>query len=84
MDLPQSSPSLDWRVRERAGLEQRPKPDLALALALAHNLALSNNLPLTEFVAFAASLGDELVVEFPTREDVMMKRLLARSGTVVQ
>ena len=78
MNLAQPSPPLGWRHQERAGLEQRPKPDMTLALALVHHLALSANVPLGEFVSFAAALGGELLVEFPTREDAMVKRLLGR------
>lgn len=80
MNLAQPSPALGWRSRERASLEQRPKPDLALVLALVHHLALSANVPLSEFMAFAASLTGELIIEFPTREDAMVQRLLARKS----
>jgi hypothetical protein len=77
------SPGLGWRGRERRRLEERGDPELVLALALVHHLAISANVPLAEVVDWLASLGASLVVEFPTREDPMVQRLLAgkREGT---
>ena len=34
-------------------------------------------MPVKEFVDWLASLGSALVIEFPTREDPMVKKLLA-------
>ena len=67
-----------WRGRERLPLEQRGTPDLVLALALVHHLMISRTIPQRELVDWFAALGSELVVEFPDRDDVMVKRLLAR------
>jgi hypothetical protein len=49
-----------------------------LALALVHHLAISANVPIREVVSWLAELGGALVVEFPTREDPMVRKLLAR------
>ena len=38
-------------------------------------------MPVKEFVAWLAGLGCSLVIEFPTREDPMVKKLLAPSAT---
>ena len=54
------------------------RPDLVLCLAVVHHLALTNNVPLDEIVAFLADFGAPVVVEFPHRDDVMATRLLAR------
>ena len=48
-----------------------------LALALVHHVAISANVPVKEFVDWLASLGAALVIEFPTREDPMVQKLLA-------
>ena len=40
-------------------------------------MAISANVPVKEFVDWLASLGSALVIEFPTREDPMVKKLLA-------
>jgi hypothetical protein len=78
MDLADPSPSLGWRGRERRSLPERGRPDLVLALALVHHLAIAANVPLREIVDWFGELGGTLVVEFPTREDAMVRKLLAR------
>jgi hypothetical protein len=77
-DVADPSPGLGWRGRERLPLAQRGTPDLVLALALVHHLIISRTIPQRELVDWFADLGSELVVEFPDREDVMVKRLLSR------
>ena len=77
MNLADPSPGLGWRGLERRTLAERGKPDLVLALALVHHVAISANVPVKEFVDWLASLGTALVIEFPTREDPMVKQLLA-------
>jgi SAM-dependent methyltransferase len=77
MNLADPSPGLGWRGLERRSMPERGRPDLVLALALVHHVAISANVPVKEFVDWLASLGSTLVVEFPTREDPMVKQLLA-------
>ena len=77
-DLVDSSPNMGWRGTERERLEQRGRPDLVLALALVHHLAIGANVPLAAIVDWLADLGAAIVIEFPTREDPMVARLLAR------
>jgi SAM-dependent methyltransferase len=77
MNLADPSPGLGWRGLERRALPDRGTPDLVLALALIHHVAISANVPVKEFVDWLASLGAALVIEFPTREDPMVKKLLA-------
>ena len=77
MNLADPSPGLGWRGLERRPLHDRGTPDLVLALALVHHVAISANVPVREFVDWLASLRCSLVIEFPTREDPMVKKLLA-------
>src|SRR3954462_5538599 len=77
MNLADPSPGLGWRGLERKSMPDRGKPDLVLALALIHHVAISANVPVKEFVDWLAGLGCSLVIEFPTREDPMVKKLLA-------
>lgn len=77
MNLADPSPALGWRGRERKTLLERGQPDLVLALALIHHLAIGANVPVKEIVNWLAALGGALVVEFPTREDPMVQKLLA-------
>jgi hypothetical protein len=77
MNLADPSPGLGWRGLERRSMPDRGKPDLVLALALVHHIAMSANVPVKEFISWLAALGSDLVIEFPTREDPMVKKLLA-------
>jgi hypothetical protein len=77
MNLADPSPGLGWRGLERRSLPDRDKPDLVLALALVHHVCISANVPVTEFVDWLASLRSALVVEFPARDDPMVKKLMA-------
>jgi SAM-dependent methyltransferase len=77
MNLADPSPGLGWRGLERRALAERGTPDLVLALALVHHVAIAANVPVREIVDWLASLGSALVIEFPTREDPMVKKLLA-------
>ena len=78
MDLADPSPARGWRSVERPGFLDRGPADAVLALALVHHLAITDNVPLDEVVAFFAQVtGEVLVVEFPTVDDPMVQRLLA-------
>jgi SAM-dependent methyltransferase len=77
MNLADPSPGLGWRGLERRAMPDRGTPDLVLALALVHHVAISANVPVREFVDWLASLRCSLVIEFPTREDPMVQKLLA-------
>ncbi len=77
VDLCDPSPSLGWRGRERMGFFERGRPDVVLALALIHHLAITGNVPLAELVDWWHSLGGRLVIEFVDPADPMADRLLA-------
>ena len=75
-NLADPSPGLGWRGRERPALEGRSRPDLVLALALVHHVALAANVPLADFLDWLRGLGAELVIEWVDRADPMVERLL--------
>jgi hypothetical protein len=77
MNLTDPSPGLGWRGLERKGWTDRGKPELILALALLHHVSITGNVPVRQFVDWLASLGSQVVIEFMTREDPMVKKLLA-------
>ncbi|MCZ7527316.1 MAG: class I SAM-dependent methyltransferase [Acidimicrobiia bacterium] len=77
MNLLDPSPGLGWRGRERASFADRVRPDLVMALALVHHLAVAGNVPLAEVVDWLRSFDAEVVVELVDREDPMARRLLA-------
>jgi hypothetical protein len=76
MNLADASPNLGWRGLERRALNERGSVDLLLCLALIHHLVISANIPLSEFVAWLAEFNSWIVIEFPTKDDEMVKRLL--------
>lgn len=76
MDLTNPSTGLGWAGRERDSLIQRGPADCALALALIHHLAISNNVPLDRIAAFFARLCRHLIIEFVPKSDSQVQRLL--------
>ncbi|MHB8059742.1 MAG: methyltransferase [Gaiellaceae bacterium] len=78
MDLADPSPGLGWRGLERKPLPDRGSPDLALCLALIHHVSISGNVPVAEFLDWLQGMKTALVIEFPTPEDPMVRRLLRR------
>jgi SAM-dependent methyltransferase len=81
MNLVDPSGGIGWRNRERAPFVERVQPDVTMALALVHHLTIAANVPLPEVVAWLASFGGRVVVEFPHADDVQVKRLLANKPT---
>ena len=77
MNLVDPSGGVGWRNRERAAFADRVRPDVTLALALVHHLAIAASVPLPEVVSWLRSFGGRLVVEFVHLDDVQVQRLLA-------
>jgi SAM-dependent methyltransferase len=76
LDLANPSPGIGWAGEERSSLEKRGPADAALALALLHHLAISNNLPFEDIADYLARLCRSLVIEFVPKEDSQVERLL--------
>jgi SAM-dependent methyltransferase len=77
MNLTDPSGGLGWRNRERAPFADRVRPDLTLALALVHHLAIGNNVPLPAVATLFARMAPHAIVEFVPKSDPMTRRLLA-------
>jgi len=78
VDVVDPSPALGWRGEERRTLSDRGTPELTLCLALIHHVAISGNVPVRDFLGWLRSLETKLVIEFPTTDDPLVQRLLAR------
>jgi ribosomal protein L11 methylase PrmA len=76
MNLVDPSGGIGWRNRERAPFHERVRPDVVLALALVHHVAIAANVPLPEVVSWLRSFGGWVVVEFAHVDDVQVRRLL--------
>lgn len=77
LDLASPSPALGWGLEERASFLERGEPDVMLALALVHHLAIGNNVPLPGVARLFARMAPRAIVEFVPKEDPMTRRLLA-------
>jgi hypothetical protein len=77
LDLVDPSPGRGWRNTERQAFTERGRPDLVLALALVHHLAIGSNVPLAQVVDWFHDLGGSVVFEFVERHDPMSVRLLS-------
>lgn len=77
LDLTNPSPAIGWVNRERDSFGARGPADLALALAVIHHLAISNNVPLPQLAEFFAMSGKWLIIEFVPKSDSQIKKLLA-------
>ncbi len=77
LDLTNPSPAIGWNNEERDSVFKREKPDLVLALALVHHLAISNNVPLNKLADFFAQLTSQLIIEFVPKSDPRVRTLLA-------
>lgn len=76
MDFVNPSGGLGWRGKERDSLIERGPADMALALALVHHLAISNNLPFEAIAEFFADICTSLIIEFVPKSDSNARRLL--------
>lgn len=76
VDLANPSPAQGWHGKERRRLEDRGRPELVLCLGLIHHLVIAANVPLPDVIEWLASLSGEIVLEFPSKNDAMVKSLL--------
>jgi ribosomal protein L11 methylase PrmA len=76
LDLTNPTAAIGWSNRERMSLAERGPADAALALALVHHLAISNNVPLGRIAEFFSDLARSLVIEFVPKSDSQVQRLL--------
>lgn len=77
IDFINPSPGTGWLNKERLSIFDRGPADAALALALIHHLAISNNLPFSEIALFFKSICKALIIEFVPKDDIQAKRLLS-------
>ena len=84
LDLANPSPSIGWGLQERASFLERGEPDVILALALVHHLAIGNNVPLPAVAGLFARMAPRAIVEFVPKEDPMTRRLLAARRDVFE
>ena len=77
LDLLNPSPKIGWANSERMDLIDRGTPDMLMALALIHHLAIAQNLPLGMIADFFRKMCQWAVVEFIPKSDQKVALLLA-------
>ncbi len=77
LDLTNPSPGIGWQNVERMSLIDRAPTSLAIALALIHHLAISNNLPFDKIANFFSDICYSLIIEFVPKSDSQVQRLLS-------
>ena len=82
MNLANASPAQGWAGRERMAFDERGAPDMVLCLALIHHLRIGANVPVASVLGWLAGLGAEVVIEFVSREDAMVRKLLTNREDV--
>ncbi len=78
LDVFNPTPSSGWLNEERASIFDRGRPDLVMALALVHHLALKGNQPLENVAAFFERLAPWLLIEFVPETDPQAELLRAQ------
>jgi hypothetical protein len=81
-DFMNPTPAIGFENQERPALLERGRPDLVLALAVIHHLAISNNVPLDRLAGFFAKMTPNLLIEFVPKHDEMVQRLLANRADI--
>ncbi|MBI4925833.1 MAG: SAM-dependent methyltransferase [Bdellovibrio sp.] len=82
LDLTNPSSALGWENKERDNLLERGPVDVAMALALIHHLAVSNNLPLEKISSFLKKICTHLIIEFVPKSDSQVQRLLSSRNNI--
>ncbi|NQU94803.1 MAG: SAM-dependent methyltransferase [Candidatus Omnitrophica bacterium] len=77
LDITNPSPGIGWENQERNSLIERGPADIALALALIHHLAISNNLPFNKIASFFSRVCRLLIIEFIPKSDYQAQKLLS-------
>ena len=76
VDLTDSGGGVGWRGQERPGIFNRGKPDVVMALAVIHHMAITFHVPLESQLDMFHDLSPELIIEMPHADDPMVKKLL--------
>jgi hypothetical protein len=76
IDISNATPASGFAGKERSSFHERIYPDVVLALALIHHLALAGNIPLPMLADYFAGLAPQLIIEFVPKEDEKTKLLL--------
>ena len=86
LDALNPSAGIGFNNKERQSFVNRVThfaPDVTLALAIIHHMALSGNVSFSMSAQFFASFFKYLIIEFPKRSDSWVKRMLSTKGEFI-
>lgn len=84
VDLSNPTPAIGVNNRERTEFTGRIKPDLVMALALIHHLAIGKNIPLRNIADMFYSMGSFLIIEFVPKEDEKIQLMLQQKKDIYE
>lgn len=84
LNLASPTPATGWALTERSSVVERGPCHTAMALALIHHLAISNNVPLPGVASFLAQICTNLIIEFVPKSDPQVQRLLRSRKDIFQ
>lgn len=76
IDLTAPTPAIGWANTERSAFFERVQPEVTLALALIHHLAIAHNIALPKIVDLLHSLSEYVIIEFVEKGDPKVQQLL--------
>ena len=77
LDISNPSPGIGVENKERPSFFDRVQPQLGMALALIHHLAIGKNMPLSRIAAHWRAIAPEWIIEFVPKSDEKVKQLLS-------
>jgi len=82
VDLLSPSPDQGWACCERRNVFQRIQPDVVMALALVHHLALTGHVALQDLADFLAGLARTVIIEWVPLDDPQAGRLVGARASL--
>ncbi len=79
-DLSNPSPALGFGNAERPVLEERSRPDMIVALAVIHHLAVTYNIPFSMLAEYFYKTGANILIEYVGRDDSQFQKILRNKG----
>ena len=82
IDFMNPSSKAGWNENERYSFLERAKFDCLIAFAFEHHLSLANNVPLEEVIDWMLKISKKGLIEFVSKKDVTVKKMLALKGDI--
>ncbi len=82
IDICSPTPALGFLYNEKDSFHERVNPDVVMALALVHHLAIGKNMPLDLLAENFNRLAPQLIIEFVPKEDEKTKLLLKNRNDI--